>query len=102
MPTIQQKRMTQLAEVLAPVIERIVEAKLRETKIPDAKQWFTIADCANHLSVSEDHIRRWIDDGTLDARSISLSLANEAQRKHLRITRASLVALLNDERRRVV
>ena len=98
--SITQKRMTEMVTMLEPVIEKIVATKLKNTKIPESKQWFTINNCAEYLSVSEDHIRAWIDEGTLDGRMINL--ANDPTRKHLRITRESLVQLLNDERRKVV
>lgn len=70
-------------------------------KLPDLKQLFRKDECATIFAVSVDTIQNWIDCGDLDARLINSAL-DKPERKHVRVTRESVVRLLNDKRRQVV
>jgi len=70
------------------------------------KQWFRIDECAEIFAVSPNQIRNWMQTGDLDGRSVVNAFANSKrctrERLHVRITRDSIVRLLNDQKRRVV
>jgi len=67
--------------------------------IPELRQWFRVDEAAEIFGVSRKTIRNWLDDGSLDARRISNSVRPE--RCHVRVTRDSIMRLLNDDKRRV-
>jgi excisionase family DNA binding protein len=56
------------------------------------KQVYTIAEASKYLGVSEAKIKRLIVGGKLKA--FNISLGNE--RKHFRISKESLLALINE------
>ena len=66
---------------------------LLTNSLPQIKQLFRVAEAALCLGVSDNQIRNLIDEGVLDARSISTS--TDPERRHVRVTRASLVQFLN-------
>jgi excisionase family DNA binding protein len=68
--------------------------------IPAIRQWYRVDEAAAILGVSPRQIRNFVDEGTLDARRISNSVSPE--RVHYRVTKDSIMKLLNDESRRVV
>jgi len=72
-------------------------------KLPDLKQWFRLDECETIFAVSNSQVRNWIDEGVLEARAINSTFdPNEPpERKHRRVTRESVVKLLNDRRRAV-
>ena len=70
-------------------------------KLPDLKQLFRKDECATIFAVSTDTIQNWIEAGDLDGRLINSAL-DRPERKHIRVTRESVVRLLNDKRRQVV
>jgi hypothetical protein len=70
---------------------------LRVEAIPTLKQWFRTTEAATIFGVSDDTIRNWIDSGILDARLINV--LENPERKHVRVTRESIVKLLSDTSR---
>ncbi|OGV69038.1 MAG: hypothetical protein A2283_22945 [Lentisphaerae bacterium RIFOXYA12_FULL_48_11] len=81
-------------------IRQVVKEELAG-KIPDLKQWFKVEEAASIFAVSSDTIRNWMDAGTLEARMINCK-RNKTLRKHVRVTRESIVKLLNDRSRQAL
>lgn len=82
---------------------RFVKAQIQSlvnSRIPENKQWFRIDEVAEIFAVSNTTVRNWVDQGTLEGRLISFAL-DKPERKHVRVTRESIVNLLNDNTRRV-
>lgn len=96
-PVRPSREAVQIQMELVPVNVSILELG----KIPDMKQWFRKDECSTIFAVSPDTIQNWIDSGVLDARLINSAL-DRPERKHVRITRDSVVRLLNDQRRKVL
>ena len=72
-------------------------------RLPDMKQLFRIDECATVFAVSNTQIGRWIDSGVLEARAIASTFdpENPPRKVCKRVTRESVVRLLNDKRRTV-
>jgi hypothetical protein len=72
-------------------------------KLPDMKQRFRLDECATILAVSNTQVRSLIDEGVLEARAIASTFDPENPPKKIckRVTRESVVRLLNDTRRTV-
>ena len=87
----------QIQMELVPVNVSVLELG----RIPEMKQWFRIGECSTIFAVSPDTIQNRIDAGALDARMIN-SAIDRPERKHVRVTRESVVKLLNDQRRKVL
>ena len=82
---------------------KFVKAQISEllnSRIPDSKQWFRVDETAEVFAVSNTTVRNWVEQGILEGRMIS-SAMDTAERKHVRITRESIINLLNDNTRRV-
>jgi hypothetical protein len=106
---------TRLSSVTPPaeVIRKAVQLELAVNppkvsavelgKLPDLKQWFRLDECATIFAVSNSQVRNWIDEGVLEARAIASSIdpANPPKKICKRVTRESVVRLLNDRTRRV-
>jgi len=82
-------------------IRRVVREELAG-KVPDYKQWFRIEETATIFGVSDATIRNWIDSGVFDARTINTGALDKAKRIHVRVTRESIVKLLNDKNRQAM
>ena len=95
-PLRPSKEAVQMQLQLVPVTVAAVELG----KLPDMKQWFRKDECSTIFAVSNDTIQNWIDAGVLDARLINSAL-DRPERKHVRVTRDSVVRLLNDQGRQV-
>jgi len=76
---------------------------LRDVALPAMKQWFRIGEAAIIFGVSKTQVNNWIDDGSLQVRSLKRVLDGETPppRLHKRVTRESIVSLLNDRSRQV-
>lgn len=74
---------------------------VRASRIPDIKQWFRVAEVAVIFGVSEERVRQWIDAGVLDARMIAVD-PSQAERRHCRVVRESIVRLLADGSRSAI
>jgi excisionase family DNA binding protein len=59
---------------------------------PQAPVWLTVAQIAQRLQVSPDTVRGWVVSGELPA--IDVTAAGPRQRRHVRITEASLLEFL--------
>lgn len=68
--------------------------------LPFLKMWFRIDECAVIFSVSNNQVRNWLDDGTLESRAVA-SQIDARERIHRRVTRQSIVRLLNDTSRAI-
>ncbi len=71
--------------------------------LPELKQWFRLDECSTIFAVSNTQVRNWIDEGVLDARAIASSMdaRNLPKKVCKRVTRQSIVRLLNDTSRAI-
>jgi hypothetical protein len=102
-PAAAIRRAVQQELALNPPKVEISANELARVGIPALKQWFRLDECATIFAVSTSQVRNWIDAGVLEARGINsvIDPTKPPERKHKRVTRESVVRLLNDRSRTV-
>jgi hypothetical protein len=93
--------MKRFSPLSPPVVQ---PSPISRTTIPDLKQWFRMDECATIFAVSNTQIWNWVQEGVLESRAIASAFDPKSPPKKIRrrVTRESVVNLLNDRSRAVV